>query len=107
GHRATLGDWELHLSTSFPDVRIKQFIETRTSDCAMPQHILALSALWKGIFYDEDARKRVLNLPLARNYEESEQLIHIARTDGLHGTFRGNSLRDLADTLISIASDGL
>src|SRR5690625_7970601 len=84
------------MTTSFPDVRLKQFVETRTSDCAKPEHISALAALWKGIFYDQNARSRVFDLPLARNYEESEQLIHIARSEGLDGVFRGNSLRDLA-----------
>lgn len=107
GHRATVGDWELHMTTSFPDVRLKQFVETRTSDCAKPEHIAALAALWKGIFYSREARARLLDLPLARNYEESEALIHIARTDGLDGVFRGNSLRELASTFIDISSDGL
>jgi len=107
GHQATVGDWELHMTTSFPDVRLKQFVETRTSDCAKPEHISALAALWKGIFYDQNARSRVFDLPLARNYEESEQLIHIARSEGLDGVFRGNSLRDLASAFIDISSDGL
>lgn len=107
GHRATVDDWELHMTTSFPDVRLKQFVETRTSDISRPEHIVALAALWKGIFYNKNARARVLDLPLARNYDESEALIHIARTDGLDGTFRGNSLRELASTFIDISRDGL
>lgn len=107
GHRATRGDWELHLSTSFPDVRLKQIVETRTTDCAMPEHILALTALWKGIFYDSDARSAILGLPLARTYEESETLIAVARKDGLDGRFRNHSMRELAGAVIDIAAKGL
>lgn len=107
GHHATLGDWELHLSTAFPDVRMKQYIETRTTDVARPEHIVALTALWKGIFYDRQARDEVLALPLARDFAESEALIHLARTEGLDGRFRDHSLRELADTLITISAGGL
>lgn len=107
GHKATIDDWETHITTAFPDVRLKQFVETRTSDIAMPEHIVALPALWKGIFYDKEARAKVFALPLARNYDESEEFIRIARADGLDGVFRGASLRELASTLIDISSDGL
>lgn len=107
GHHATIGDWELHLSTAFPDVRMKQYIETRTTDVARPEHIVALTALWKGIFYDRQARDEVLALPLARDFEESESLIRIARSEGLDGRFREQSLRELADALITISAGGL
>lgn len=107
GHHATIGDWELHLSTAFPDIRLKQYVETRTTDIAKPDHIVALAALWKGIFYDRAARSELLSLPLARDFAESEQLIRVAREDGLAGTFRGQSLRALATELVGIASRGL
>lgn len=107
GQHATIGDWELHLSTAFPDVRMKQYIETRTTDVAMPEHIVALAALWKGIFYDRQARDQILAMPLAQNFEQSEQFIHIARSEGLDGSFRGSSIRDLADALIEISAEGL
>lgn len=107
GHHATIGDWELHLSTAFPDIRLKQYIETRTTDVAMPDHIVALAALWKGIFYDQAAREAVLALPLARDFDESEQFIRLARSEGLEGHFRGRSVRDLASELVEISADGL
>lgn len=107
GHHATIGDWELHLSTAFPDIRLKQYIETRTTDVAMPDHIVALTALWKGIFYDQEARAEVLSLPLARDFTESEALIRLVREEGLAGTFRGGSVRTLTSELVGIASRGL
>ncbi|MEZ4332067.1 MAG: glutamate-cysteine ligase family protein [Myxococcota bacterium] len=56
GLRPTLGDWETHLTTLFPDVRLKRIIEVRGADVAGAGHICALPAVWKGLFYDADAR---------------------------------------------------
>lgn len=104
---ANIGDWELHLSTAFPDIRMKQYIETRTTDVAMPEHIVALTALWKGLFYDAQAREEVFGLPLARDQEESDALIRAVREQGLNATIRGASVRELATELIAIARRGL
>lgn len=107
GHQANMDDWEIHISTAFPDVRMKTYIETRTTDVAMPDHIVALAALWKGLLYDRSARDAALALPLARDFNESEKLIHIARSEGLAGTFRDHDLRTLASELVEIAANGL
>jgi len=55
GERATLGDFDLHLTTLFPDVRLKRFIEVRGADAVPPGLTCSLPALWKGLFYDDDA----------------------------------------------------
>jgi glutamate--cysteine ligase len=55
GHHATMGDWELHLSTLFPDVRIKQHLEVRGADMGSANYIRALPALHVGVFYDDEA----------------------------------------------------
>lgn len=103
----TLGDWELHLSTAFPDVRMKSYIETRTADCAPLPWLLALPALWKGLFYAQSARRNAFALLPDATPESVAELARIARTEGLSGTFRGQSLRDLATNLVAIAADGL
>jgi glutamate--cysteine ligase len=51
----TMEDWETHVSTVFPDVRLKQFIEMRGADASCTSHIAALSALWVGLLYDGDS----------------------------------------------------
>ena len=107
GHRANIGDWELHLSTAFPDIRVKQYIETRTTDVGMPGHITALAALWKGLFYDQEARDEIFRLPLAREVNESDALIRAVREDGLDARIRENSVRELATEIIAIARRGL
>ena len=51
--KPTMDDWETHVSTVFPDVRLKQFIEMRGADASCASHIAALSALWVGLLYDK------------------------------------------------------
>jgi glutamate--cysteine ligase len=55
GELPTIGDWELHLSTAFPDVRLKRFLEMRGADCGPAPHITALPAFWMGLLYDPAA----------------------------------------------------
>lgn len=52
GEYATLKDWQLHLSTIFPEVRLRTYIEMRGADGGPAEHIVALSALWVGLLYD-------------------------------------------------------
>ncbi|MBU0553451.1 glutamate--cysteine ligase [Myxococcota bacterium] len=52
-HRATIGDFALHLSTLFPDARLKHYLEVRGADMGPRDYVLALPALHKGIFYDD------------------------------------------------------
>ena len=55
GERATLGDWNIHLTTLFPENRLKRIIEVRGADAVPPALVCALPAFWKGLFYDEQA----------------------------------------------------
>ncbi len=107
GHTATMGDFELHVSTVFPDIRMKQYIEVRTADGGNRREILALAALWKGIFYDAEARKQVLALVPVDGIAEREGLSAVARAEGLRGSYRGRSLRDIATELLTIAGGAL
>ncbi len=62
GRRATLADWELHVSTLFPDIRLKRWLEIRQADLVPPESIAALPALAKGWLYDVQARGEILDL---------------------------------------------
>ena len=57
GERASLADFERHLTTLFPEVRIKRYMEVRGADAVPPQLTCSLPALWKGLLYDDDARR--------------------------------------------------
>ncbi|MCA9683727.1 MAG: glutamate--cysteine ligase, partial [Myxococcales bacterium] len=69
-HRATQGDWELHLSTLFPEVRIKPFIEIRGADSVGSRTVCALPALCKGLMYDDDARDGAWELVRDLSFEQ-------------------------------------
>lgn len=107
GEPATMGDFELHISTAFPEVRLKKFIEVRSADGGPRSHVCALSALWKGVLYDLSARRAAATLIGAVTPGDHAQLMEIAARDGIRGVFRGQRLSELAAELVQIAGDGL
>ena len=62
GEKPTLKDWENHLSTIFPEIRLKKFIEMRGADGGPWKIICALSALWVGLLYDSQSQEAALDL---------------------------------------------
>lgn len=106
GVEATIGDWELHLSAVFPDVRLKKYIEVRTADAGLPDHMLALPALWKGLLYDEATLAATETL-VACSADELVAASHSAARQGLGGTFAGKPLREVAQELMRLAGAGL
>jgi glutamate--cysteine ligase len=107
GLRPTLRDWDTHLTTLFPEVRLKRIIEVRGADAVPREGICALPALWKGILYDGDARaasramlegSRVGDLDLAH--------LDVARR-GLRAEMAGRKVLDLARELVSLSAAGL
>ena len=74
GERATHSDWANHVSTLFPEVRLKRYLEMRGADVGNPEHIVALSAFWTGLLYDETALDGAWELVKAWSAEQREQL---------------------------------
>jgi glutamate--cysteine ligase len=107
GHRAVVDDWNLHLTTLFPEVRLKRIIEVRGADAVPRALICALPALWKGILYDEAARAAAWALvaELTRDERETAQL-DVAR-HGLAARIGAHRALDLAAELVAISSEGL
>jgi glutamate--cysteine ligase len=107
-HRALRGDWEDHLSTLFPDVRVKGVVEVRGADACGPEMTKALLALWKGILYDRDARAWAWDAVKRFTVPERVALMQAAGREGLAGRAPdGATLRDIAGTLVEAASAGL
>ena len=102
---ATLGDFELHLSTAFPEVRMKKYIEVRGADAGNRAMTLALPAIWKGLFYDETARSEAASLLDGISPEEHAQLFEEIRTDALAA--RGGEVLEMARKLVTLAGEGL
>lgn len=128
GHSPTMDDWSLHLSTLFPDIRLKTYLEMRSADCVPARLIPALPALWKGILYDGAALDAAWDLVKAWSFRErvehregsclrglaapvpgkpyptrelARELVHIAQSS------LSSDERSLLDELASVASSGL
>lgn len=107
GRRATMKDWEDHLTTLFPEVRLKQYLEMRGADSGPWSRICALQALWTGVFYDSAALASAWDLCKHWTSEERAALrLDSART-GLKGTIAGRPIKDVARDFVAIAREGL
>jgi glutamate--cysteine ligase len=107
GEKPTLKDWENHLSTLFPEVRLKQFLEMRGADMGDRGHVLALAALWTGLLYDRAALDGAG--ALVGDWTEAERQMlrdEVPRT-ALGTPFRGGTVLDIARQVVELAREGL
>jgi len=107
GERATLEDWHDHLTTLFPETRIKRYIEVRSADSQPPELMPALSAIVKGAFYEADCLQAAWDLVKDWSWDERMQLYLDSHRDALLARIRRYSLLDLAKELLQIALEGL
>jgi len=107
GERATLKDWGDHLTTLFPEVRLKQYLEMRGADSGPTSRICALPALWAGLFYDKTALAAAWDLCKGWSPESREKLRVDAVRLGLKARVEGRSARDVAVDMVAIAKEGL
>lgn len=107
GRKPTLADWELHLSTLFPEVRLKRYLEVRGADaCPLPE-AKALGALWRGILDDGQARTAAGELMGDLSFQERLDLRRVVPVQGLRAMARKRTLKELAVELVALAADGL
>jgi glutamate--cysteine ligase len=107
GQPATLKDWETHLTTLFPEVRLKRVLELRGADAVPPGLICALPALWKGLLYDAGARAAAWELVRDLAFEEREAGLEDVARRGLSAELGGRPVLDMARQLLSFAQEGL
>jgi glutamate--cysteine ligase len=107
GERATIQDWALHLSTLFPEVRFKTYLEIRSADSQPPELMLALPALIKGLLYEDDCLLAAWDLVKSWKWEERRELYHDAHRLALKAKIKRIRLIELAAELVSIAAVGL
>ena len=107
GHRATIDDWNAHLTTLFPEFRMKRYIEVRSCDSQPPALMLSLPALVKGIFYDSDCLDAAWDLVRKWPWDDRLDLYHRVPAEALRARIRGHSVRDLALELLAIGRAGL
>jgi glutamate--cysteine ligase len=107
GERATLEDWSDHLTTLFPETRIKRYIEIRSVDSQPPDLMPALSALTKGVFYDTDCLGAAWDLVKGWSWDERMETYLSSHENALAARFRRYTLLDLAKELFQIGWEGL
>jgi glutamate--cysteine ligase len=103
----TLRDWADHLTTAFPEVRLKQYLEMRGADGGPWSRLCALPALWVGLLYDDDALDAAWNLVRDFSMQERHALRDGVPKHALKLPFRHGSVRDLALEALKIAGHGL
>jgi glutamate--cysteine ligase len=107
GERATLADWNAHLTTLFPEMRLKGYIEVRSIDSQPPELMLAAPALVKGIFYEADCLQAAWDLVKRWSWDDRVGLYHAVHRQALRARMRGIEVSELARELLTIASEGL
>jgi glutamate--cysteine ligase len=107
GETPTLSDWADHLTTIFPEARVKQFIEMRGADGGPWRRLCALPALWVGLLYDQSALDAAWDLVKGWSAETRDGLRLAASVDGLQADVDGIKMHDLARSVIEIADAGL
>lgn len=107
GHHATIEDWDTHLTTLFPEVRIKRYMEVRSADSQPPELMLALPALIKGALYDSDCLQAAWDLVKGWSWDERMECYLDSHRDALGARVRRHSLLDLSKELLEIAWEGL
>ena len=107
GQYPLLHDFEDHITTAFPEVRLKGYLEMRGADSGSWNNICALPALWVGTLYDDEALARAEALVADIGAQDVENARHSAAKDGLAGKFGEYMMLDIAQKFVDIASDGL
>lgn len=107
GEKPTMKDWEDHLTTAFPEVRLKRFLEMRGADGGPWRRICALPALWAGLLYHQDSLDAAWQLAADWTMEERLKLREDAPRLGLKAEIRGRSIHDIAREVVDLARAGL
>jgi glutamate--cysteine ligase len=107
GELPTLTDWSDHLTTLFPEVRMKRFLEMRGADGGPWRRICALPAFWVGLLYDQSALDAAWDLVKDWSAEERQALRDGVPAQALALAFRGGTVGDIARQAVAIAHDGL
>ena len=107
GASATISDWANHLSTTFPEVRLKRYLEMRGADSGPLPSLLALPAFWAGILYDETSLDAAWDLVKGWTAEERQKLRDEVPKAGLAATVRGRTVFEIANDTLRLAHAGL
>ncbi len=103
----TMGDWETHVSTVFPDLRLRQFIEMRGADAGCTAHVAAVPALWVGLLYDDNSREEVHELIAPWDVQTIREMRARVPEKGLQAASGSMHAGKIARQICRIAQEGL
>jgi len=106
-YSATIEDWELHLTTIFPEVRLKTYLEMRGADAGGIEQICALSAFWTGLLYDNDSLNKAEELFNNIDVAELAEVRNLVPKQGLNCVVGKYNVYNLASELIELSLQGL
>src|SRR5271165_1076880 len=107
GAHATISDWSNHISTIFPEVRLKRYLEMRGADSGPTRNLLALPAFWVGILYDDSSLDAAWDLVKHWSAGERQKLRDDVPKLGLAAKIRGRTVFEIAGDLLALARGGL
>jgi glutamate--cysteine ligase len=107
GELPTLNDWSDHMTTAFPEVRLKKYLEMRGADGGPWRRLCALPAFWVGLLYDQTALDAAWDLVKDFSMQERNALRDGVPKYGLKLPFRNHTLRELAIEALKISACGL
>ncbi len=107
GERATLSDWVNHLSTIFPEVRLKRYLEMRGADAGPSKKLCALPAFWVGLLYDDVSLDAAWEMVKSWSSEERQALKDQVPRTALDTRFRNHRVLDLARDAVALSREGL
>ena len=103
----TLNDWKDHLSTLFPQVRLKQFLEIRSMDACSWDLICSQPAFWTGLLYDENSLNKTQEIVEGWSHEDRDYLNKNTPKEGLSCRFKEGTVLNIAQNLFEISKEGL
>jgi glutamate--cysteine ligase len=107
GEKPVMKDWADHLTTIFPEVRLKKYLEMRGADSGLAPKLAALPAFWVGLLYDQAALDAAWDLVKGWTVEERQKLRNDVPRLALKATLRGRTGQDIARDVLKIARGGL
>jgi glutamate--cysteine ligase len=107
GERATISDWANHLSTMFPEVRLKRYLEMRGADAGPSQRLCALPAFWVGLLYDSQSLDAAWELVKGWSEAERQALRDAVPREGFAARIGNRTVREVARDALALARAGL
>jgi len=107
GEQPTFKDWEDHLTTAFPEVRLKRFLEMRGADGGPWARLCALPALWAGLLYHQPSLDAAWDIARDWSMDERLRLREDVPRMGFEAEIRGRTVQDIAQDVIELARQGL